>query len=120
MIVGTSNIDLSKLKSAVLNGEDIVDYSNSLVPVWARHIKGIESNQRYYVAITLRGMSSIPYKMRKPYIDRLIDGITLSGVANNVCTIYDILNMCNKDKLIESLKRGRNYEQKQEEKEKCT
>lgn len=106
MIVGTTNINNDELKSIVNNNEDIVDYAESLVPLWARHLRGVIHNQRYYVAVLLRNVTSIPYKTRRTHIDKLLDGIALSGVANNVCSVYDILDMCDKDKLIEALERG--------------
>lgn len=106
MIVGTTNIDIAELKGVVSNNGDIIAYSNKLVPVWARHIKGITNNQRYYLALTLRNIQSVPYKVRKPYIDELLTGITLTGVANSICTMDDIISMCNKDKLVDALKQG--------------
>lgn len=112
MIVGTVNIDIDELKGVVNSNGDILSYTLGLVPVWARHLKGIVDNQRYYIAITLRNIQSIPYKVRKPYIDELLSNITLVGVANSVCTMDDIISICNKEKLVEALKRGACNEQK--------
>lgn len=103
MIVGTVELDIARLKDVVLNGEDIILYADSLVPEWARHISGIVDNQRYYVALRLRTLNSIPYKVRKPVIDKLIKDVRLIGVANSICTIYDIIDMADKKALIEAL-----------------
>ena len=105
MVVGSVDIDIDELKNVVNSNDDILEYSDSLVPVWARHIRGIIHNQRYYVAITLRNIISIPYKTRKPQISRLLEGVVLSGVANNICSIDDIIDMCDKDKLVEALQK---------------
>lgn len=106
MIVGTATIRDEDIKRVVNSDSDIIDFSNSLIPTWARHIKGVSDNQRYIVAVYLRNVSTIPYKKRKPLIDKLLCDIALTGVANSLCTITDIVNMCDKAKLVDALRNG--------------
>lgn len=107
MIVGTTEVPIEELKVVVNGHSDIVEYAVGLVPTWARHVRGIVNNQRYYVAVLLRNITSIPYKVRQPLIEKLLNGIALTGLATNVCSITDIIEMCDKELLTEALKRGR-------------
>ena len=106
MIVGTTDVSVEDLKVVVNSHRDIVEYAVSLVPTWARHVKGIVNNQRYFVAVTLRNITSIPYKTRQPLIMKLLDGVALTGLATNVCSITSIVDMCDKELLVEALRRG--------------
>lgn len=103
MIIAERKLDYSYLKDNISNTEKIVDYAIGLVPKWARHIESVVDNQRYYVAIHLRNMLSIPYKLRSNATNKLIDGITISGMMSDFVTIDEILNECNKEQLVQAL-----------------
>ena len=104
MIVGTTNIDYSILKSFVGKPEDLVAYVESLVPTWARHIPAIVYNQRFYIAIHLRKVLTIPYKPRMELVNALVKDINIQGVMSNFTAITDIISVCDKTALVEMLK----------------
>ena len=105
MIVGTTEINYADLKLFVGKHEELVVYVENLVPIWARHIKCLAHNQRFYVAIHLRGVLSIPYKQRIAMCEALIDGINVRGVMSSFTSITEILDVCDKKSLVEMLKR---------------
>lgn len=104
MIVGTTDIDMQYIRQHVGDPDTIVKYACSLVPSWASHIQGIMDNQRYLVAVKLRNMLSIPYKVRESATSALIEGISLYGMVNDFVSITEIIDLCDKDKLAEALK----------------
>ena len=104
MIVGTTSIDYEIIKEFVGMPESLVQYVEDMVPSWAKHISGITDNQKYYVALHIRKMLSIPYKQRVELTDALTLGIHISGVISSVVSITDIINACDKKSLIEMLK----------------
>lgn len=105
MIVGTTNIDYEDIKLLVGKPEELIIYAESLVPVWARHITCLAHNQRFYIAIHLRRVLSIPYKLRIEMCEALISGINVRGVMSSFTSITEILDVCNKEMLVEMLKR---------------
>lgn len=104
MIIATTDIDYGYIKSNVTEPDKVLKYVNGLIPAWAAHVRNIQDNQRYYVAIHVRNILTIPYKIRKTLTDRLIGGISLYGMINNFVTLDDILNECDKSKLIDALR----------------
>lgn len=111
MLVGTTNINYKELKTFANNPQDLVYYVDNLVPIWARHIKGITDNQRYFVAIHLRDVLSLPYKTRMSMVDVLVKDITLTGVMSGFTSITDIVDACDKDSLIHMIERKLGYEE---------
>ena len=104
MVIGESKIDYDVLKSFIGRPAELVVYVESLVPKWARHVPSITYNQRFYVAIHLRAVLTIPYKQRMELVDALVDGISIHGIMSSFTPIEDIINVCNKDDLVEMLK----------------
>lgn len=105
MIVATTEINNDYIKQHQTDPESIVEYATSLVPAWAAHIRGITDNQRYYVAVKVRNMLTIAYKTREAICNALIDGVSLFGMLNDFVTLDELLDMCDKDKLAEALRR---------------
>ncbi|MCM1219038.1 MAG: hypothetical protein NC548_31535 [Lachnospiraceae bacterium] len=60
-------------------------------------------NQRYFVAIHLRNVLSIPFKQRKEMVEALVDGISITGDMSCFISITDILDACDKQKLSKML-----------------
>lgn len=106
MVVGTTYIDYNKVSSFVGHPNQFVDWVDSLVPKWAQHIAGLKDNQRYYMAIHVRKVISIPYVQRMQLIEPLIDGIHVCGSVDGFISITDILSDCNKELLIAAIKDG--------------
>lgn len=105
MLVFTTSIDAGYIKQHQTDPNSIVNYAVSLVPVWAAHIRGIVDNQRYYVAIKVRNMLTLPYKTRESITTALIADITLFGMLNDFVTLDEVLALCDKEKLVDALRR---------------
>lgn len=103
MIIGENTINYDALRSYSHNPEGLVTYVRNLIPLWAIHIPHIEDNQRYYVALHLRKVLSIPYKLRKEMVETLVAGIHIAGSVSGFVTIHDIVSACDRDKLLEAL-----------------
>lgn len=105
MIVGSTNIDYSNIKLFAGKPDDLVIYVEGLVPVWARHITCLAHNQRFYVATHLRRVLSIPYKVRMEMCNALVSGINVRGLMSSFTSITEILDVCDKEMLVQMLKR---------------
>lgn len=104
MIVGTTSIEFEDIRKFINKPNDLVEYVTTLVPTWARHIDCLVHNQRFYVAIHIRGMLTIPYKQRVEMTKALTSGIRIKGVISSFTSIYDIIDLCDKELLVEMLK----------------
>lgn len=104
MVVGSCNLDFKELKRNMSTPSRIVEYSDSLVPIWAKHVKGIIDNQRYFVALNIRKMTSIPYAKRKSLTNALTYNIRITGVSSAVTSISDMVDNCDKALLVELIK----------------
>ena len=104
MIVGTTVIDYVAIKRYIKNPEGIVAYSDSTIPEWARHIREIVLNQRYFYAVHIRNTLTIPFKDRMLLANTLIRESKICGVATNFTQITEVLNLCDKEKLTRALK----------------
>lgn len=111
MIVGTTVLDYKELKMFTSRPQELVYYVDNLVPIWARHIKGIVHNQRYYVAVHLRNVLSIPYKTRMSMIDALVKDVTLTGIMSGFTSITDIVDSCDTESLMHMIEKELGYEE---------
>lgn len=103
MVVGCLKIDFDEIKKFVKHPVDIVAYCDNLVPSWCRHVEPIVMNQRYYMAINIRGMLTIPFKQRMELVELLIRGVTVTGVMAHFIEIHEIIEACDRDKFIRVL-----------------
>jgi uncharacterized protein (DUF488 family) len=103
MVIGKKDIDYEKLRMSLGNSTSIVQYAIDMVPRCIRHVEPIVFNQRYYVALMLRELNSIPYETRKQRCEDLLKGISISGVINNIVDFEDILLCVDMDQLIQFL-----------------
>lgn len=94
MIVGTTKLNYSELKRFVGRPAELVTYVESLVPSWARNVPYITQNQRYFVAIHLRNVLTIPYKPRMELVNALVDKIALAGIMTDFTPITEIVDSC--------------------------
>lgn len=104
MIIGRKEIDYVALRAYQFKIGELVPYVEQLVPKWARNIKGITDNQKYYVAIHLRNVLTIPFKTRRDMLDALLYGVNISGICTYFIDIHDIVKSCDTDILRECLK----------------
>lgn len=108
MLVGKAEFDYAYIKENIQNPQRVVDYVESLVPTWAKHINGITDNQKYYAALRVRNAISIPYKQRTAVVEALMRGTTVTGLIYQVVTIEQVLAACNTEamcKLLEEVKK---------------
>lgn len=105
MLIGAKDLNLEYIKQHQTEPDSILDYAVSLVPDWAVHIRGIVGNQRYYVAVKVRNILTIPYKTRETITNKLIDGISLYGMINDFVSLDELLSECNTEKLVDALRR---------------
>lgn len=110
MIVGTRDLKTEELKSYVSNPSGLIAYVEDLVPIWARHIPCLAHNQRFYVAIHLRNVLTLPYKVRMSMANTLLEGIQVRGVMSSFTPITDILDACDKEALLKMLEQEANNE----------
>lgn len=103
MVIGTRNVSLDELKQYSDNTSELLRVVERMVPSWARHIRPVVDNQRFYVATLLRRAYSIPYKKRMSMAECLISGIRVRGVMSGFTPITDIVATCNKEALLEML-----------------
>lgn len=103
MIIGTRDIKTEEVKRYADDPSGLVAYVEGLVPVWARHINCLAHNQRFYVAIHLRNVLTLPYKVRMSMASTLLEGIQVRGVMSSFTPITDILDACDKEALLEML-----------------
>lgn len=111
MIIATDNLNYEVIKAYIGNTDGLICYVESLVPKWLRHVTPIVHNQRYYVAIHLRQLQSIPFKEREKMVNALVSNIRLQGAMDCFFTIDVILNQCNITDLIAMLESDLNNEQ---------
>lgn len=110
MIIGSALFDVKTLEKYYDNAEKLISYVDSLVPLWASHIAGIYDNQRYYVAIRIRKTISLPYSIRMSIANILIDGVVLRGIMNCFVDITELVNMCDKQSMLQMLEQEATYE----------
>ena len=103
MIIGTQVVKTDELLVYVDNPTGLVAFVEDLVPVWARHISCLAHNQRFYTAIHLRNVLTLPYKVRMSMATTLLSGIQVRGIMSSFTPITDILDICDKEALIKML-----------------
>lgn len=100
MIVGTKYINLEELAEHIKKGANLDIYCLSLVPKYLQHITPIVMNQKYVVALHIRKIESIPYKIRKEKCETLLSSIHLTGVPTQLIDMGDIMCRVDVDKIV--------------------
>lgn len=104
MLVGTTKVNYADMIKKCSTDEEYRAYVDNLIPTWARHIKGIKDNQRYYVALHVRKILSLPYKERAAISQCLIEDIRVEGFLGAFVNIQEAFKLCNTDAIISGLK----------------
>lgn len=99
MIVGTKYIDRGDLFRHCKTVQMLKDYCEMLVPRVIRHDKRIVDNQRYLVAMYVRDFKSLPYTSRKELYEGLLDGVSITGLANCLYDFDDLIAEVDIEKL---------------------
>ena len=94
MIVGSTKVNFDELRHYIGKPLELVAYAESLVPTWARHMKPLLGNQRYYLALHVRKMLTLSYQQRKVMTDALTNGIKLHGNLSEFVSITEIVQSC--------------------------
>lgn len=103
MLIFTKNLDWERLKRNAKHPESAVELVDSSIPTWASHIKNIQNNQRYYAAVYLRNVLSIPFKTRMELVNTLTEGISVSGLTSYFVSLEELIDYCNKEALVKAL-----------------
>lgn len=106
MIIGSKEIDYVKIKNLCAKPEELLQYCDSLVPAELRHQHAIVMNQRYYVALSIRQIKTLPYIVKKSASEYLLKEVSVTGVINVVYDYNDLLQHCDIVKLEKALKGG--------------
>lgn len=107
MIVGDSNVDYALIRRYISQPELFPKAVELTVPIWCRHLTAVIYNQRYMYAVYTRNLISIPYKQKQAMLQKLLEGVSITGTTTTFVSITDILNVCNKEKLAEMLEAKR-------------
>ena len=99
MVIGCDNLNYDELLRFVNDTDSMIKYVEHLVPKWARHIPGILDNQRFFTAIHLRKVMTIPYHQKMRLVNALVENITISGISDQFITIDNIIESCDKEQL---------------------
>jgi len=103
MLIANKTLDYETIHKLSNNPESVVAYIEDMVPKWARHIKGITDNQRFYAAVHVRKMLTLPYQTRHAITEALVDGIYINGIVYDFITLSDLLALCDKDTLLNAI-----------------
>lgn len=104
MLIYTKNLDWERLKRNANNPDKVTRMVIDSIPSWASHIKNIQNNQRYYAAVYLRNVLAIPFKTRMALVNTLTEGIAVTGLTAYFVSIEELIDYCDKDKLLSALK----------------
>lgn len=97
MIVGEKNIDWKVIKRCLQSPTSLIHYCDSLIPPALQHVPAIKDNQRYYVALRIRGSKAIPWYHKMEFCKVLTNGIQVKGVMDEVYDYHDIVAAINAD-----------------------
>lgn len=103
MIVGTKKIDIAQLRRASKDITILRRYCENLIPSQFKHIPEILNNQKYLVALTLRGLLGMSFKRKDFIVEELLSETSITGVTHQFVDIEDLLGACDIDKLFTQL-----------------
>ncbi|MCM1440872.1 MAG: hypothetical protein NC131_16980 [Roseburia sp.] len=106
MIVGTKDVEAYEVAQHCQDVNTLRSYCDSLVPRVLRHNQKIINNQRYLIALVVRGVKSIPYSQRKKLYEGLLEGVSITGLANKIYDYDDIILSIDVDMLAQFINRG--------------
>ena len=101
MIVGTKYIDRGDLFRHCKTVQMLKDYCEMLVPRVIRHDKRIVDNQKYLVlgAMYVRDSKPLPNPSRKELYEGLLEGVSITGLANCLYDFDDLIAEVDIEKL---------------------
>ena len=106
MIVGKAGLTAKEVEKHCASYEELISFSDSLIPEEWRHLQAILDNQRYICALLLRSCSNVKWEKKKPIIDRILSECSIVGYAD---TLYDakvIWSELNKERVHEYYERS--------------
>lgn len=106
MIIGTKDVAAEDVRKHCGNVETLRQYCELLVPRILRHDKRILANQKYYVALIVRDIKSIPFDRRRELYEGLLEGVAVTGLANEIYDWEDILAQIDINKLADFINKG--------------
>lgn len=106
MIVGTKDVSPEEVRKHCRSVTALTSFCVELVPRLFRHDERIVSNQKYLVALMVRDLKSIPYETRRNLYEGLLEGVAITGVANEVYDIDYLMSQIDIDKLAMFVNKG--------------
>lgn len=110
MIIGCKVVDIPSLKRACVSVDRLVTYATELVPTPLQHLTQIVDNQKYFVALQVRQLQSLPWRKRKELCEGLLSGIRIKGMPDGFYDYTDILLAIDKEAFVRYLREDRNAE----------
>ena len=105
MIVGKKNIDKAELIKRISSVSSLIEYSDSLVPDCLKYRKEIIYNQRYIVALAIRGILTIPYSDKVSLLYSLLQDVYITGVVDRIYDYEDLLDYVDEE-VVERIKQN--------------
>lgn len=106
MIIGSKDVDAYDVREHCTSVPSLRQYSDSLVPRILSHNMQIINNQRYYIAMIVRTIVSIPYAERKSLYEGLLEGVGVTGCINEIYDFEDLVRDVDIERLADFVKRG--------------
>lgn len=97
MIVGKKDIVINELIKHTKSIEDLIEYSNSLIPKEFLHLKSIQDNQLYYLLLLLK-KSNITYEKKKE-LSELFVNISPIGYTDTIVPLDILINRVSLSKI---------------------
>ena len=99
MIVGTKYVDMAELRRNCADVMTLREYCRLSVPRLFRHDTRIVDNQKYYIAMLVRNIKSIPFDRRKDLYEGLLYGVHVTGVINTLYDVEEVIGEIDMEKL---------------------
>lgn len=99
MLVGVINININELARHTQSVDSFKSYSDSLVPIEFRHNQAILSNQLYLCCVTLRKSDNVPWDIKKPLVNEVMNNLSIVGYADSLVEVRQLYSVVNMDEV---------------------
>lgn len=106
MIVGKSGTTEDEVFEHSGSYEQLIAFSDSLIPEEWRHVQAIVGNQRYVCALLLRKCRRVKWEKKKPIIERILSECSIVGYSDTLYDAKSIWAELNVDKVQEYYERS--------------
>lgn len=95
MLVGKIDVSLQEVERHAHTAEELIAYSDSLVPSEFKHCEAIIGNQRYVCCLILRNSKSWTWQHKKEIMSQVMAVAKIVGYTDSlieVGTVYGLVN----------------------------